>query len=408
MTKIYPILPLILTILLGCNNQEAETGGETAEISDQLGQWAATLTDDQRTDRLRVAYAGETEGRHVFRGHTTIPGAVHRMDSLFAATYDTTRYRLEISPLPGPRVPAPFGLVRNSVANLRTRPSHGEELTSQALMGMPLELLDLEDGWYLVRTPDRYIAYLEEGAVVPRDRAQMEAFFDDRLRVHIGAPEEIFGEAGDRVISDLPTGALFRELSESPSTGFTHVELPDGRRGYTPRNLTEPYLRFAATDAIPVMDVLSSARRLSGRPYLWGGTSDRGMDCSGFTKMSYYLNGFVIPRDASQQVREGREVVLTEDLRNLRAGDLLFFGYAREDGSERINHVGFYLGEGRFLHAGADNGHVTENSFRPEDADFAEHRLKSLRRVRRLEANRGGVRPVGEAFSSLYTKSSSR
>lgn len=109
----------------------------------------------------------------------------------------------------------------------------------------------------------------------------------------------------------------------------------------------------------------------------------------------------MIPRDASQQVHAGTEVELTEDFSNLLAGDLLFFGRYRDDGSQRITHVGIYLGNGRFLHAGADNGRITENSLLPNDQGFAEHRLKSLLRAKRLSAGRVGVVKVADAFSQL-------
>ncbi|MEL7163287.1 MAG: hypothetical protein AAFN92_21190, partial [Bacteroidota bacterium] len=64
-------------------------------------------------------------------------------------------------------------------------------------------------------------------------------------------------------------------------------------------------------------------------------------------------------------------------------------------------HVGFYLGEGRFLHSGADNGRITENSLLPEDSLFAEHRLRSLLRVRRLGGGSPGVLSVERAFGEL-------
>jgi cell wall-associated NlpC family hydrolase len=125
------------------------------------------------------------------------------------------------------------------------------------------------------------------------------------------------------------------------------------------------------------------------------------MDCSGFTKTAYYETGFVIPRDASQQIKAGMEVVLTDDFQHLLPGDLLFFGRFRKDGSEKITHVGFYTGNGRFLHAGADNGRIMEQSLLPEEDDFAEHRLKTLLRARRLAPGTPGVVPMGAAFTDL-------
>jgi cell wall-associated NlpC family hydrolase len=155
------------------------------------------------------------------------------------------------------------------------------------------------------------------------------------------------------------------------------------------------------TETLDVDLLLSVAGDLAGRPYLWGGTSANALDCSGFTKTAYYMNGFVTPRDASQQVHAGTEVELTPNFGNLLPGDLLFFGRLRDDGSEKITHVGFYTGNGRFLHSGADNGRIMEQSFMPEDPDYAPHRLESLMRARRLSPGTSGVVPVGEAFDRV-------
>jgi cell wall-associated NlpC family hydrolase len=80
-----------------------------------------------------------------------------------------------------------------------------------------------------------------------------------------------------------------------------------------------------------------------GVKYRWGGTSrEQGMDCSGFVKAVYALCGIDLPRTSSDQYRQGRPV----DRSELTAGDLVFFGF-----NQRVNHVGIYLGEGKFIHA---------------------------------------------------------
>ena len=72
--------------------------------------------------------------------------------------------------------------------------------------------------------------------------------------------------------------------------------------------------------------IVRCALKLIGLPYLWGGTSSKGVDCSGFSKTVYYLNGLILNRDASQQALHGMHVDLSEGYGQLRPGDLLFFG----------------------------------------------------------------------------------
>jgi len=111
---------------------------------------------------------------------------------------------------------------------------------------------------------------------------------------------------------------------------------------------------------------------LLGVPYLWGGTSTKGMDCSGFTKTVYLMNGYVIPRDASQQITAGNDVDPQLELKNLQKGDLMFFGRKATDSTrQRVTHVGIWLGnnEGEFIHA---SGRVKIGSIDPESSFYDE------------------------------------
>ena len=120
------------------------------------------------------------------------------------------------------------------------------------------------------------------------------------------------------------------------------------------------------------------------------------MDCSGFTKTVYWQQGLIIPRDASQQVHAGTDVTYDEELNGLEAGDFLFFGRFREDGSEKITHVGIYLGDGSFIHSGSDNGANRVQQLIPWRPDYAAHRRESLMRARRMSVGATGVQEVAE------------
>lgn len=92
-------------------------------------------------------------------------------------------------------------------------------------------------------------------------------------------------------------------------------------------------------------EIVSAGERFLGLPYLWGGMSSFGYDCSGFSYSMCKAAGYVIPRDAHDQAQSGNPVELTE----LKPGDLLFFAY--EEGKGNIHHVGIYHGDGKLMHS---------------------------------------------------------
>ena len=121
--------------------------------------------------------------------------------------------------------------------------------------------------------------------------------------------------------------------------GWLHVRLPDKRDEWV-----------QAGDVIPdpkplsIPESIELAKRFLGFPYLWGGSSSFGFDCSGFTQMLVRARGKIMPRDADKQAAwNGVSAVARKDL---QAGDLLFFGSS----AKAITHTGMYIGDGQFIH----------------------------------------------------------
>ena len=183
-----------------------------------------------------------------------------------------------------------------------------------------------------------------------------------------------------QTVSDLVAGNLLKIMGED--SDFYLVNYPDGRVAYVKKDEAKLFTEWYNALNPNGETILKTAYRFMGIPYLWGGTSTKGMDCSGFTKTVYYLNGIVLQRDASQQVNTGELVDTKDGWQNLQPGDLLFFGRkADENRKERVTHVAIYIGDGDFIHAA---GRVKINSFNPEKPYYSDYRKSGFIRAKRI------------------------
>jgi cell wall-associated NlpC family hydrolase len=138
----------------------------------------------------------------------------------------------------------------------------------------------------------------------------------------------------------------------STEADFYKVRFPDGRQAFVPKEEAQEYSTWISNLSGEAEALVEISKTLMGVPYLWGGTSTKGVDCSGFTKTIYFLNGMVIPRDASQQVHTGKQIDSTANFDALEKGDLLFFGRkATAESPEKVVHVGMWIGDNQFIHS---------------------------------------------------------
>ena len=122
-------------------------------------------------------------------------------------------------------------------------------------------------------------------------------------------------------------------------------------------------------------DIVSYAKQLIKAPYLWGGKSILGIDCSGFTQLVYGLCGITLPRDAYQQIESGEEI----DFSAIKSTDLVFF----ENENGRIHHVGIALGNNQIIHSSGNVriDSLTNDGIIHRSSKELTHRLNSIKRL---------------------------
>lgn len=218
-------------------------------------------------------------------------------------------------------------------------------IQSQALFGQEVLILEEKEGWSHVIVLDQASSKDERGypGWIPSVQLSEQAVqsTSDSFAIITRKFADLFTEEGDK------------ELQLSYLTSLP-VEREDGERLVVRTPSGMKYVKredvYISTEAVKDrkgngFDIVKSGEAFLDLPYLWGGMSSYGFDCSGFSYSMCKASGYVIPRDAGDQAKEGMNVPLDQ----LKAGDLLFFAY--EEGKGSIHHVGIYHGDGKMIHS---------------------------------------------------------
>ena len=244
----------------------------------------------------------------------------------------------------------PRSFIQVEVADVRSSPKEGSEQVTQALLGDEVQLLESKGDWFKVyvrpqyRTDKGYPGWLHKECVIKETVPASDA------QVVVSVPEVMLRDKPDPKAQVVQKAGLGSQLALAApyQEGWLSLWIPGSKEP-----LYAPSKQFAVVPSQPVSDgreIVETAAQLKGTPYLWGGMSWKGIDCSGFTYTAYRVHGIILPRDADQQFLVGIPVTLKE----LQAGDLLFFG----DSEKEITHVGMYMGDGKFIHASGSMGGV--------------------------------------------------
>lgn len=269
-----------------------------------------------------------------------------------------------------------------SVAHLREEPEYVAEMGTEALMGTAVQILDKDGYWIKVQTPDGYKAWTNEMSLEFMTDEEFSAYEKAPKFICLAVNSTIYSEPNKKSqsISDLVRGNIVLDKG-SKKKGFLKISTASGREGWVSKKDLASYSQWQKSRICSGENIVNEALKYVGVPYLWGGNSIKGFDCSGLTSFSFLMNGMLLPRNASQQARIGNLIdssgLGNGDFSLLKKGDLLFFG---DKESGRVTHVGIYIGDGRMIHA---SQLVRINSIIEGRADCYEnmHRLLHIRRI---------------------------
>jgi gamma-D-glutamyl-L-lysine dipeptidyl-peptidase len=246
-------------------------------------------------------------------------------------------------------VAPPKALITVGIAGIHAEPANESELVDQAHLTDLVTVLGERNDWRYVQGLDQYFGWVRSDQI-----------FEIPGSNNIGIVAVLLADVHEResrasaVLERLPAGTRPPQIFEAVSTDGTNAR-PEWAQ--VPLRRETPHSGFlavadttrggeVAARAPTAADYLKTAESFIGVPYLWGGTTALGLDCSGLVQQVYRLNGVALPRDADQQAMLGRRV------EEARAGDLMFFG------TQSVTHVALATSPTEFIHAPMKGGVV--------------------------------------------------
>lgn len=294
------------------------------------------------------------------------------------ATRNKIKTNIQVDILPDTTLIHTQGLIAVSVANLRKQPRHSAELVSQAILGTPVRILKDSAGHYLLQTPDKYIGWVTKASVKSLNDKQIQDWKKSNRYIYTNISGWLYADTtSEASLTDVCMGSLLVVIEKTQQ--WLHALLPNGQMAYVQATHATPFDAWAENTKPNATLLQQLAAQLMGVSYLWGGTSTKMLDCSGFTKTIYFMNGMLLARDASQQILQGQTIAYDNTFDTIEKGDLLFFGTEKK-GSKRVTHVGMALGNGDFIH---ESEWVRINSLLPQSDRYSAyyaHRLLGVQR----------------------------
>lgn len=253
-------------------------------------------------------------------------------------------------------------------------PSDKAAVVSQAIYGSNVLLLVSRGEWSRIETREdhykgwtrsRYLRIVQTGNGYATSGRTVQV---DSLFANVYREPDV---TKHQPVITIPFESKLEVLADGTGAngGWLQIHMPD---------LTTAWIQQGDVIADPkpltIDESITLAKRFLGLPYLWGGRSSFGFDCSGFTQMLVRARGINMPRDADQQA--AWKGVIPVDRKDLQAGDLLFFGASPKN----ITHTAMYIGDGQFIQA-TTNDHPVVQISRLDDEPWT-HFLVACRRVR--------------------------
>ena len=368
---------LFVILIVGCmaNISCASHKVIHENFDNQKRQISNELVPD-RTLNIFDASLVRDNGEWILKGETTLKEAESKIVSYTNKLLGEENYQNNFVLLPHENLgDKKYGIIKVSTAHLREEPRRSTQLVDQNIMGHTVKLLKESDGWFMVQTEYDYIGWMSGQSLYRTDLKGIQEWKQANPVTIKSVFAMVYSKPDHNSVpvTDITMNAVLH-LKENQGSWFK-VSTPDNRIGYIEKVHIAEVADEELSDCALRQKIVSTAKSMTGIPYLWGGNSSKANDCSGFSQTVFRANGIELLRDARQQARQGVNIEFDSGYDKILPAGLLFFG-----AKDNITHVGISLGGARFIHQA---GYVHQSSLDPNDKDYSSSSKRRLKKVKR-------------------------